>query len=83
VSVRYLHKLFDSQNTTVSRWIQKQRLERCRRDLTRATAHGPGIAAVTHRWGFTSPSHFSRTFRLAYGVSPQEWQAAARRSEAG
>ncbi|MFF0225834.1 helix-turn-helix domain-containing protein [Streptomyces sp. NPDC004629] len=81
VSVRYLHKLFEPEGITVSRWIQKQRLERCRRDLARATAHGPGIAAVAHRWGFVSPSHFSRAFRSAYGASPKEWQAAARVSE--
>lgn len=35
------------------------------------------MAAVAHRWGFSSPSHFSRTFRGAYGMSPSEWQALA------
>ncbi|GAA3477539.1 hypothetical protein GCM10018966_020690 [Streptomyces yanii] len=29
-------------------------------------------AAVAHRWGFCSPSRFSRTFRGAYGMSPGE-----------
>ncbi|WP_435812131.1 AraC family transcriptional regulator [Streptomyces olivaceoviridis] len=29
---------------------------------------------MAHRWGFTSPSHFSRVFRATYGVSPAEWR---------
>ncbi|MGW0964073.1 AraC family transcriptional regulator [Streptomyces gelaticus] len=33
------------------------------------------MAAVAQRWGFVSPSHFSRAFRATYGMSPREWQA--------
>jgi AraC-like DNA-binding protein len=32
---------------------------------------------VAQRWGFSSPSHFSRTFRDTYGMSPSAWQASA------
>ncbi|MFD8231478.1 helix-turn-helix domain-containing protein [Streptomyces sp. NPDC059696] len=74
MSVRYLHKLFQSEGVTVGEWIRTQRLERCRRDLLRPPAPGPGVAAVAGRWGFTSPSHFSRSFRAAYGMTPSEWQ---------
>ncbi|MFI8186021.1 helix-turn-helix domain-containing protein [Actinacidiphila glaucinigra] len=74
MSVRYLHKLFGLEGTTVGRWIQMQRLERCRRDLLRPAAVGIGVAAVARRWGFVSPSHFSRVFRAAYGMTPREWQ---------
>ncbi|MEW2287521.1 helix-turn-helix domain-containing protein [Streptomyces sp. NPDC047841] len=76
ISVRYLHKLFELEDITVSRWIQKRRLEHCRRDLARRSAQLT-IAAVAHRWGFTSASHFSRVFRAAYGVSPVEWRNSA------
>ncbi|GGS31519.1 hypothetical protein GCM10010269_82520 [Streptomyces humidus] len=73
ISLRYLHKLFESENVTVGRWIQRRRLEECRRDLTR---HGSGstIAAVAHRWGFTNATHFSRVFRTVHGMSPREWR---------
>ncbi|WEV29206.1 helix-turn-helix domain-containing protein [Streptomyces sp. 71268] len=74
ISVRYLHKLFQSEGTTAGEWVRMQRLERCRRDLLRSPAQGPGVAAVARRWGFVSPSHFSRVFRAAYGVSPRDWQ---------
>ncbi|MEU1011245.1 helix-turn-helix domain-containing protein [Streptomyces sp. NPDC005890] len=69
ISVRYLHKLFALEDITVSRWIQQRRLEQCRRDPARREVAHLTIAAVAHRWGFTSASHFSRVFRAAYGVS--------------
>ncbi|MFD5739100.1 helix-turn-helix domain-containing protein [Streptomyces massasporeus] len=74
MSVRYLHKLFQAEGVTVGEWIRTQRLERCRRDLLRSPDRGHGVAAVARRWGFTSPSHFSRAFRAAYGMTPREWQ---------
>jgi AraC-like DNA-binding protein len=33
ISVRSLHKLFEAQQTTVTEWIRRRRLERCARDL--------------------------------------------------
>ncbi|MFE9421471.1 helix-turn-helix domain-containing protein [Kitasatospora sp. NPDC006697] len=75
VSVRYLHKLFRCEGVTVARWIQQQRLAVCRRDLAGPAAGRATVAAVAGRWGFVSASHFSRSFRAAYGVSPREWQA--------
>ncbi|MFF3848212.1 helix-turn-helix domain-containing protein [Streptomyces sp. NPDC002328] len=80
ISVRYLHKLFQDEGTSVGRWILRRRLEECRRDLRR---HGRGsrtIAAVAGRWGFTSATHFSRVFRTAYGMSPREWRDSAARA---
>ncbi|MFF9070231.1 helix-turn-helix domain-containing protein [Streptomyces sp. NPDC014891] len=77
VSVRYLHKLFETEGITVSRLIQRRRLEECRRTLARRDAADTTIAGVAHRWGFTSASHFSRVFRTAYGQSPVDWKNSA------
>ncbi|MFH8610064.1 helix-turn-helix domain-containing protein [Streptomyces sp. NPDC018029] len=77
ISVRYLHKLFRSEGTTVSRLIRLRRLEACRHELSRAPERRLAVAAVAHRWGFASASHFSRVFRATYGMSPTEWQASA------
>ncbi|MFD8595136.1 helix-turn-helix domain-containing protein [Kitasatospora sp. NPDC059646] len=76
MSVRHLHKLFQYEGVTVMRWIQHRRLEGCRRALARPGGARTTVAAVANRWGFVSASHFSRSFRAAYGVSPREWQAA-------
>ncbi|MGY0056332.1 helix-turn-helix domain-containing protein [Streptomyces sp. LZ34] len=76
ISVRYLHKLFRDEGTTVGRWIRRRRLEKCQRELVLARGRQT-IAAVARRWGFISPTHFSRVFRATYGMSPSEWQGAA------
>ncbi|MFD0366619.1 helix-turn-helix domain-containing protein [Streptomyces sp. NPDC059071] len=76
ISVRYLQKLFQNDGSTVSQWVRQRRLEACRFELGRSTRRIT-MAAMAHRWGFSSPSHFSRTFRGAYGMSPSEWQALA------
>ncbi|MFE7581948.1 helix-turn-helix domain-containing protein [Streptomyces gardneri] len=76
ISVRYLQKLFQNDGSTVSQWVRERRLESCRLELGRSHRRIT-MAAVAHRWGFSSPSHFSRTFRGAYGMSPSEWQALA------
>ncbi len=86
VSVRHVHRLFKDEGTTVGRWIQHRRLEACRRELsrpTRNTRNAPAMAAVAHRFGFTSYPHFSRAFRTAYGMAPRDWRAAAMRRGAG
>ncbi|WP_240436758.1 helix-turn-helix domain-containing protein [Streptomyces sporangiiformans] len=77
ISVRYLHKLFQDEGTTVGRWIQRRRLEECRRDLMHRVRGRQTIAAVAGRWGFLSATHFSRVFRAAYGMSPSEWRDTA------
>ena len=41
ISVRYLHKLFKGEGTTVGRWIPRRRLEECRRDLDAVRPGGP------------------------------------------
>ncbi|MEU3567671.1 helix-turn-helix domain-containing protein [Kitasatospora sp. NPDC036755] len=81
ISVRYLHKLFQQDGTTVGQWVRRRRLDACRRELERPARRQTSVSAVAHRWGFVSHSHFSRAFRDAYGVSPREWQAYAAQAE--
>jgi AraC-like DNA-binding protein len=74
VSVRYLHRLFEAQETTVAAWIRRRRLERCRRDLADPARAAMPVAAVAARWGLADPAHFSRLFRRAYGRPPAEYR---------
>ncbi|MFJ8787824.1 helix-turn-helix domain-containing protein [Streptomyces sp. NPDC102462] len=78
ISLRYLHRLFQRQGTTVNAWVRTRRLEAAREELAQAGAAHRSIAAVAARWGFTNPSHFSRTFRETYGMSPVQWRGARR-----
>ncbi|MEU1134079.1 helix-turn-helix domain-containing protein [Streptomyces sp. NPDC005900] len=74
ISIRYLHKLFEGHGSTVGRWIQHRRLEEARRELARPGRDGVTVSAVARRWGFASATHFSRSFRAAYGMSPSDWR---------
>ncbi|WP_333777500.1 helix-turn-helix domain-containing protein [Streptomyces sp. IBSBF 3136] len=77
ISVRYLHKLFADEGTTVGRRILQRRLEECRRELADRSRGTRTIAAVAGRWGFASATHFSRVFRATYGLTPREWRDSA------
>lgn len=79
ISVRYLHKLFRDERTTVAAHIRRRRLERCSRDLTDpASVHRP-VYEIAHAWGFRNAAHFNRLFRDAYGMPPGEFRLARSR----
>ncbi|WP_438271973.1 helix-turn-helix domain-containing protein [Streptomyces mirabilis] len=72
ISVRYLHKIFEGEDTMVGRWIRSRRLEACRRDLLHREAANRTIIAVAHRWGF----HQCRP--LQPGVQGRLWDVPPR-----
>ncbi|ASF07217.1 putative AraC family transcriptional regulator [Nocardia brasiliensis NBRC 14402] len=74
LSVGYLHKLFRVEGTTVCGWIRQRRLEHCRADLTDPALYGLAVGAVAARRGFVDAAHFSRLFKLTYGVPPREYR---------
>jgi AraC-like DNA-binding protein len=75
ISVRHLYKLWSFDNDLPpAEWIIAGRIEGARRELARPDGDPATIAAVARRWGFVDAPHFSRRFRLAYGMSPREWR---------
>ncbi|MFB6890313.1 helix-turn-helix domain-containing protein [Kitasatospora sp. NPDC056327] len=77
ISLRTLHQLFRTQEVqtdTVHAWIRRRRLERCREDLASTRLHTYPVQVIADRWGFSSATVFSRTFRRAYGVTPTEYR---------
>ncbi|HEU5156399.1 MAG TPA: helix-turn-helix domain-containing protein [Streptosporangiaceae bacterium] len=77
ISLRYLHKLFEAQGTTVAGWIRRRRLDRCRADLLDPAYRARPVGAIGARWGFPDASKFSRVFRAAHGVPPGEYRRLA------
>jgi AraC-like DNA-binding protein len=75
ISLRYPHKLFETQDSTVSEWIRRRRLEHCLRDLGDPALHHRTVSAIGARWGFTNPAHFSRAFRQAFGMAPGQYRS--------
>ena len=72
IAPRTLQLAFQHHGESVSAWIRRRRLERCRRDLAEPLLDGQSIEAVATRWGFRYPQAFSRAFRSAYGESPRD-----------
>ncbi|MFE0377601.1 helix-turn-helix domain-containing protein [Streptomyces inhibens] len=77
ISVRYLHRLFEAEETTVRKLIQQRRVEECARELVRRGRATPTISTVAQSWGFQNPAHFSRAFKAVYGHSPRHWRRVA------
>lgn len=74
ISIRYLHWLFSNTGETVSQYIIMQRLERSKRDLANAMMSQKTITQIAYSWGFSGSAHFSKRFKMAYGLSPREYR---------
>lgn len=74
ISVRLLYRVLADVGVQLEQWVIAERLAGARQELASPLSQGRSIAAVAHRWGFATPSHFSRRFRARYGVTPLEWQ---------
>jgi AraC-like DNA-binding protein len=77
VSTRYLHKLFEAEEMTLFRWVQRRRLERCCQDLETPALADQSIASIAARWGFRNRDVFTRLLRTTCGVTPLELRARA------
>ncbi|AOK31539.1 AraC family transcriptional regulator [Burkholderia singularis] len=76
VTRRQLERLFNSTlNDTPARFYQRLRLERAREFIQQTDMT---VAAVCAACGFESPSHFSRTYRAQFGLSPTDDRRARR-----
>lgn len=76
-SVRYLHRAFEAEQTTLQKMIWTMRLEMSRSLLRSPSSAAPSISEIALRCGFSSSSHFSRTFRQRFGMSPHEARTVA------
>lgn len=83
ISVRYLYKICAAADYSLAQWIVGERLEHARAELARPEARHRSIAAIAARWGFRNQSHFTRRFRLAYGIAPREWRRIAAEDNPG
>lgn len=71
-SKRYVHKVFSAGGETLSQYILRARLQRCRYDLQRPELAHLSVTQIAFSWGFNNPGHFSRVFRRQFGLSPSE-----------
>ena len=78
VSRRYLDDLFSARGHSIESWVWERRLVRAAEDLSihnsQWGAAKKTILQIALDLGFSSPSHFSRTFSRRFGVSPREFR---------
>jgi AraC family transcriptional regulator, positive regulator of tynA and feaB len=75
VSTRYLNDIFRQEGTSVVRHIWSRRLERCHFMLKDPTQVGRSISDIAFGLGYNNMSHFGRSFRGRYGMSPSEFRS--------
>lgn len=68
ITPRTVNRLFAQSGTTAIRWLWQQRLAASHRTLSAGKATQVGEVALM--FGFSDFSHFSRSFKKTYGVSP-------------
>ena len=74
ISTRYLNKLLESEDTSVTRWVRHQRLERCAKELRMPNRVQRTIGEIAYFWGFNSLAYFSREFYGEFDCSPKEYR---------
>lgn len=74
ISPRYLHLLFQKEQTTIAQYIRDLRLEKCARDLGDANLAHRSITDIAFTWGFSSHAHFSKLFKAKYSMSARDYR---------
>lgn len=77
ISKRYLSSVFASDGQSVDRYIWERRLARCARDLEDRGQLSRAIGEIASSWGFNNPTHFSQSFKAAFGKTPREFRKGA------
>ncbi len=78
ISVRYANAVLAREGTSVRRLVQERRLERCRKALGDTMHAHRTVSQIAFAWGFSDLTHFSRSFRAAYGMLPSEYRRLTR-----
>ncbi|MDR3464316.1 MAG: helix-turn-helix transcriptional regulator [Xanthobacteraceae bacterium] len=73
-TLRSLQKRFQLLNTTPRQWMSERRLERMRRKLDDPAFANLSIKQIAFGSGFRDFSHFSRSFKDAFGVPPRRYR---------
>jgi len=79
ISPRYVNALLESENESFGRYVLAHRLEACRRHLADPALSHRQIIEIAFAWGFNDPSHFSRSFKEKFGISPRDYRAGSRK----
>lgn len=71
-SKRQLARAFALDDTSISKFIWEERLNRCHRDLLDPGMNPLSVSDIAFRWGFNHHAHFSRSYKQRFGESPTQ-----------
>lgn len=77
ISKRYLSAVFAGDGLSVERFIRERRLQRCARDLSDSAQAIRSIGDIAFGWGFNNLTHFSQSFKSAFGQPPRDFRRQA------
>lgn len=80
ISIRYANRVLAEYDTSIRRSILERRLENCRRVLEDRSQRYRTIGEIAFGWGFSDLTHFGRTFKSAYGLSPRDYRKSCHTS---
>jgi AraC-like DNA-binding protein len=78
VSPRYVHMLFEVEIETFSEFVVRERLTRAYRSLVDPRLSETPISTIAFDSGFADLSHFNRSFRRRFGITPSEARSKRR-----
>lgn len=76
ISVRTLHLRFETLGQTFGEWLLEARLDACRVALKHPREQARNISEIAYSCGFNDLSHFNKSFRARFGMTPGEWRSA-------
>jgi AraC-like DNA-binding protein len=74
LSVRTLYARFQKIERTFGGWVLEARLDACGTALRDPLQRPRTISDIAYGYGFNDLSHFNRTFRARFGMSPSQWR---------
>jgi AraC-like DNA-binding protein len=79
LSVSHVHRLFRHEPQTLMEFVWEQRLAAAHRALAGGCEPPLSIGEIAWRNGFSDLSHFSKSYRRRFGISPSDSRASASR----
>jgi len=74
LSPRYINQLLEAEGTSLSRYIWGRRLERAAEQLKDPGLRGRSVSQIAMDNGFNDLSHFSKSFRGRFDLSPRDYR---------